>query len=307
MASVARSPARAAFALALFLPAHALAGETDTIVDRMQQLKTARQIPAQAAAASFRCPPSSAAGVCRGRLPDGAYPKDVSIFYTSWPPPKNARRILYLHGHLQSYDTLLAFFNFKELLAKSESKDTISIVPDGTGPGFRNETYAAEWRSAMDAPQRFRRFMAGVEAVLAGSDAAPAAEPELVLAGHSGAGSILDRLIACGGGGVCWPSVREVYLFDAAYGPADFDVYAEFARAPGNRFLSVYQDTVGRNEELWRKINRASGAARIQPLSGKVDRETVRAQTTAFVDANAEKVNHMATVGKYFPAFLAPR
>lgn len=252
----------------------------------------------------LRCAPSEGPGSCRGRV--AGYPKDVVLFFTSWPLPPRARRVLYLHGHNQGFDEVLSYFKFGGLLDASGSKDTVLIVPDGTGPKDRDETYRAEWREAEDAPKRFRAFIDGVEGVLSRTGPPPAKAPTLVFAGHSGAGAIIDRLLACKEkNAVCWKTTREVYLLDGAYAPADFDVYAAFAKKPGNRFLSAYEDTVEHNAEIWAKLVRGRRVEDFDAASvpGEVPREKIRTLTTAFVKSDA---GHMELVGKYLPMFLAP-
>jgi hypothetical protein len=278
--------------LALLAQRFALAQDTSKLVAQMRQLKAAPQTPA---AGGVGCQPSGGSGSCRVRLP--GYPQDVAFFFTSWPPPKGARLVLYLHGHLQDFDTILKYFKFDKILADSGSKNTVLIVPNGAGPGHTDETYRSEWRDAPDAGQRFRRFVAGVGTILAGGGSS-SGEPTLVLAGHSGAGSIMDHILSCRRNDVCYKHVSEVYLLDGAYSPDYFDAYAKFAKEPGHRFISVFKGTAANNETLRKMIDPA-----LKPLPGNVTREALAKQTVGFVSSSVE---HMGTVSEYLPMLLAP-
>lgn len=142
--------------------------------------------------------------------------------------------IVFFHGHNNEAQRALLHYKLGEQLRDS-GRNAILVVPQGA------KNVPDEDIGQFEKPHAFARFLDEAIATLRQDGKVPenAVLGSLILSGHSGGywpiGKVLDK------GGIT-PSVREIWLFDAAYG-ALREISAPFADPKNNlRLRSVFTD-----------------------------------------------------------------
>lgn len=142
--------------------------------------------------------------------------------------------IVHFHGHNNEAQKALAHYRLGEQLHDS-GRNAIVIVPQG-GKNVPDEDIGK-----FEKPEGFKRFMAEALDTLRREGKIPAGATlgSLILSGHSGGYWPIAKVLDKGG---LTPSMREVWLFDAAYGGLN-EISAPFAdpKSPA-RLRSIFTD-----------------------------------------------------------------
>ena len=129
-------------------------------------------------------------------------------------PVRRVDLIVHFHGHLNECLRAVEQFQLGDQLAASGCHAVLVVpqgpkdVPDSSG-------------GKLEKPGAFAAFVDELQGVLekSGALASPKVEiRNIVLSGHSGAYRVMARILDVGGK---WDQIREVWLFDAAYGNLD--------------------------------------------------------------------------------------
>ncbi|MCX7626377.1 MAG: hypothetical protein N2Z21_09230 [Candidatus Sumerlaeaceae bacterium] len=157
--------------------------------------------------------------------------------------------IVHFHGHGNECLNAMEQFRLGEQLAAS-TKQAVLVIPQGP-------KYAADSGGGkLEKDGAFAAFVREVLEVLKRNNMGATQETELrfiIVSGHSGAYRVIAKILDHGGE---WDRIREVWLFDAAYG--FFDELALPATAPSRypkRLRSIFTDHLApENAEIMGRI-----------------------------------------------------
>ncbi len=122
--------------------------------------------------------------------------------------------IVHYHGHLNECLHAVEQFRLGEQLAASGCR-AVLVVPQG--PKFATDSGGGKH----ERPQAFAAFISELEGVISRSGVLGTTQTKvrhIILSGHSGAYRVMGCILDHGGE---WDRIREVWLFDAAYGKFD--------------------------------------------------------------------------------------
>lgn len=145
--------------------------------------------------------------------------------------------IIHYHGHLNECLHAVEQFRLGEQLAASGCR-AVLVVPQG--PKFATDSGGGKH----EKPQAFAAFIRELEGVIGRSGVLGTTQTKvrnIILSGHSGAYRVMGCILDHGGE---WDRIREVWLFDAAYGKFDELALPGLVRDKGRpKYLrSIYTD-----------------------------------------------------------------
>jgi hypothetical protein len=139
--------------------------------------------------------------------------------------------VIWFHGWHNNIDTALKFYGLADQFASS-GRNAVLVLPEAA------KNAADSYGGKMRQQGMFSRLMADVIAELKQKRVIPpdAAAGHIVLAGHSGAYSVMADILDNG-----QQPVDEVFLFDALYG--HLDTFMRWAEAGNHHFVHWFTNT----------------------------------------------------------------
>jgi hypothetical protein len=152
--------------------------------------------------------------------------------------------VVHFHGWRNTVAGTLQQFKLIEQLVAS-GRNAVLLVPEG--PQDAPDSAGGK----LEDPDGFRRFIDEALTTLqhrAGFAQTNFTAGGIILSGHSGGYQVMSAILERGG---LTAQVREVWLFDALYAPAD--KFLAWSEKPGSRLVNIYTDGGGtkiRTEEM---------------------------------------------------------
>ena len=183
---------------------------------------------------SCRCGAGCVSPVCRASASGANRASDSSVLLVvpkGLHAGKTVDLVIWFHGWHNSIDTALRFYGLARQLAAS-GRNAVLVLPEAA------KNAADSYGGKMRQEGMFKLLVANVLEELKRKGAVPsgAAAGHIVLAGHSGAYSVMADILEHGG-----LAVDEVFLFDALYGR--LETFVRWAEEGSHHFVHWFTNT----------------------------------------------------------------